>query len=134
MITKKPLHGLMALTVVVLGVAVVATVANEAQAQDANRGQKLFEECAACHSPDRAAADTIGPTLYGVAGRKAGEGTEFRYSPAMKRSGIIWTRDSLNDFVADPQKLVPGNRMPYSGMPDAKSRADLVAYMLGAMK
>lgn len=121
----------MALSVVALGAASMASVA---RAQDANRGQKLFEECAACHSPDRTAADTIGPTLYGVAGRRAGEGTEFRYSPAMKRSGITWTRESLNDFVADPQKLVPGNRMPYSGMPDAKSRADLVAYLLGAMK
>jgi cytochrome c len=111
-----------------------AGVVNVAMAQDANRGQKLFEECAACHSPDRAAADTIGPTLYGVAGRKAGEGTEFRYSPAMKRSGITWTRESLNDFVADPQKLVPGNRMPYSGMPNAKDRADLIAYLQSAMK
>lgn len=131
MMMKKTLLGLTALSVVAFGAASVAGVA---QAQDANRGQKLFEECAACHSPDRSATETIGPTLYGVAGRKAGEGTEFRYSPAMKRSGITWTRDSLNDFVADPQKLVPGNRMPYSGMPDAKSRADLVAYMLGAMK
>ena len=111
-----------------------AGAAQVAMAQDANRGQKLFEECAACHSPDRAAADTIGPTLYGVVGRKAGEGTDFRYSPAMKRSGITWSRDSLNEFVADPQKLVPGNRMPYSGMPDAKARADLVAYLLNAMK
>ena len=105
-----------------------------AQAQDAGRGQKLFEECAACHSPDRAATDTIGPSLYGVAGRKAGDGTEFRYSPAMKRSGITGTRELLNDFVSDPQRLVPGNRMPYSGMPDAKSRADLIAYLLQAMK
>ncbi len=110
------------------------SAANAATAQDANRGQKLFEECAACHSPDRAATDTIGPTLYGVAGRKAGEGTDFRYSPAMNRSGITWTRDSLNEFVADPQKVVPGNRMPYSGMPDAKARADLVAYLLTAMR
>ncbi len=109
-------------------------VAATAHAQDAGRGQKLFEECAACHSPDRAATDTIGPSLYGVAGRKAGDGTEFRYSPAMKRSGITWTRESLNDFVSDPQRLVPGNRMPYSGMPDAKSRADLIAYLLQAMK
>lgn len=125
MTIKNMLQGCVALTLCAVGVAL---------AQDANRGQKLFEECAACHSPDRAATDTIGPSLYGVAGRKAGEGTEFRYSPAMKRSGITWTRDSLSDFVADPQKAVPGNRMPYSGMPDAKSRADLIAYLLNAMK
>jgi cytochrome c len=119
----------------ILGLFVVAMVnAGVAIAQDVKRGQKLYEECAACHSPDRSATDTIGPSLYGVAGRKAGDGTEFRYSPAMKRSGITWSRDSLNDFVADPQKLVPGNRMPYSGMPDAKNRADLIAYLLTTMK
>jgi cytochrome c len=122
---KRLIQGLFVVAMVNAGVAI---------AQDVKRGQKLYEECAACHSPDRSATDTIGPSLYGVAGRKAGDGTEFRYSPAMKRSGITWSRDSLNDFVADPQKLVPGNRMPYSGMPDAKNRADLIAYLLTTMK
>ena len=108
--------------------------AGAAFAQDATRGQKLFDECAACHSPDRTAKDTVGPSLHGVVGRKAGEGADFRYSPAMKRSGITWSADTLSNFIADPQKLVPGNRMPYSGLPDAKSRADLVAYLLIVMK
>ena len=103
-------------------------------AQDANRGQKLFDECAACHSPDRAAKDTVGPSLHGVVGRKAGEGVEFRYSPAMKRSGITWDTQTINNFIADPQKLVPGNRMPYSGLPEARDRADLLAYLQAAMK
>jgi cytochrome c len=116
----------------VVGVALVS--GSVAWAQDAKRGQKLFDECAACHSPDRAAKDTVGPALHGVIGRKAGEGTEFRYSPAMKRSGITWNADTLNNFIADPQKLVPGNRMPYSGLPEAKDRADLLAYLQSAMK
>lgn len=102
-------------------------------AQDAKRGQKLFEECIACHSPEPG-VNNVGPALRGVLGRKAGEGAEFRYSPAMKRSGITWSRESLSGFIADPQKMVPGNRMPYSGMPDAKDRADLIAYLAEAMK
>jgi cytochrome c len=115
---------------------VVLTMVNGgvAYAQDAQRGQKLFDECAACHSPDRAAKDTVGPSLHGVVGRKAGEGTDFRYSPAMKRSGITWSADTLNNFIADPQKIVPGNRMPYSGLPTAKDRADLIAYLQATMK
>ena len=117
-----------------IGVAAGGFATGTALAQDVNRGQKLFEECAACHSPDRDAKDMVGPSLFGVAGRKAGDATEFRFSPAMKRSNITWTRESLNEFVADPQKVVPGNRMPYSGMPDGKSRADLIAYLLNAMK
>lgn len=122
---KTLIQGLLVLTMVNAGAAA---------AQDAKRGQKLFDECAACHSPERGAANTVGPSLHGVVGRKAGEGTEFRYSPAMKRSGITWSADTINNFIADPQKLVPGNRMPYSGLPEAKDRADLVAYLLAAMK
>ncbi len=115
-------------------VAVALVNGGAALAQDATRGEKLFNECAACHSPDRAAKDTVGPSLHGVVGRKAGEGTEFRYSPAMKRSGITWSSDTLNSFISDPQKLVPGNRMPYSGLPEAKDRADLIAYLQATMK
>ncbi len=115
-------------------VAVALVNGGAAFAQDATRGEKLFNECAACHSPDRAAKDTVGPSLHGVVGRKAGEGTEFRYSPAMKRSGITWSSDTLNSFISDPQKLVPGNRMPYSGLPEAKDRADLIAYLQATMK
>ena len=115
-------------------VAVALVNGGAALAQDATRGEKLFSECAACHSPDRAAKDTVGPSLHGVVGRKAGEGTEFRYSPAMKRSGITWSSDTLNSFISDPQKLVPGNRMPYSGLPEAKDRADLIAYLQATMK
>ena len=122
---KTLMQGLVVLAMANAGVTV---------AQDATRGQKLFDECAACHSADRAAKDTVGPSLYGVVGRKAGEGAEFRYSPAMKRSGITWSADSINSFISDPQKLVPGNRMPYSGLPEAKDRADLMAYLQATMK
>jgi cytochrome c len=117
------------------GLVLLALVnAGTATAQDAKRGQKLFDECAACHSPERNAANTVGPSLHGVVGRKAGEGADFRYSPAMKRSGITWSAETINTFITDPQKLVPGNRMPYSGLPDAKDRADLIAYLQSAMK
>ncbi len=117
------------------GLVLLALVnAGTAMAQDAKRGQKLFDECAACHSPERSATNTVGPSLHGVVGRKAGEGADFRYSPAMKRSGITWSADTINTFIADPQKLVPGNRMPYSGLPDAKDRADLIAYLQSALK
>ena len=53
---------------------------------------------------------------------------------AQKRSGITWTVQTLDEFIADPQKLVPGNRMPYAGMPDAGDRADLIAYLQKATK
>ena len=95
---------------------------------DAARGEKRFEECAACHATERG-VNNVGPSLYGVFDRKAGEAAEFRYSPALKRSGIVWTARTLDTFIADPQKVVPANRMPYAGMPDADGRADLIAYL-----
>jgi cytochrome c len=100
---------------------------------DAARGEKLFVECAACHSLDRA-VESVGPSLYGVIGRKAGEGGDFRYSPALKRSGIVWNEPSIEGFIADPQGVVPGNRMPYAGIPDAAARADLIAYLVKTFK
>jgi len=108
-------------------------VTGAAQAQDAKRGEKLYEECVACHSKDRG-AHGIGPALHGVIGRKAAELADFRYSPALKRSGITWNTQSLESYIADPQKAVPANRMPYAGMPEARDRADLIAYIRAAMK
>jgi cytochrome c2 len=112
-----------------LGALLLAAAAGTAHAGgDAARGEQKFEDCVACHLKDRTAAG-LGPTLYGVLGRKAGDGSDFRYSPAMRRSGITWTAQALDTFVADPQAMVPANRMPYGGMPDAGDRADLIAYL-----
>jgi cytochrome c len=96
-------------------------------------GQKLFEECHACHALERG-AQGVGPTLHGVFGRRAGELDDFRYSPALKRSGIVWTPKTLDAYIADPQKAVPANRMPYAGMPEARDRADLIMYMQQVFK
>jgi cytochrome c len=71
----------------------------------------------------------IGPTLYGIIGRKVGEIADYRYSPALRTSGITWTAEALDTFIADPQASVPANRMPYAGMPNADERTDLIAYL-----
>jgi cytochrome c len=100
---------------------------------DAARGKKLFEECAACHSLERG-VNNVGPGLNGVFERKAGELADFRFSPAMKKSGLAWSARTLDIFLADPQQEINGNRMPYSGMVDARDRADLIEYLRGATK
>jgi cytochrome c len=100
---------------------------------DAKHGERLFEECRACHTLDRS-VDSVGPDLHGVFGRRAATLDDFRYSPALKRSGITWTVETLDGYIADPQKVVPANRMPYAGMPDARDRADLIIYMQQAFK
>jgi len=100
---------------------------------DAARGEAKFGDCAACHKLE-AGANNVGPSLHGIFARKAGEIADFRYSPAMKRSGISWTPETLDKFISDPQSLVPANRMPYAGMASAADRADLIAYLENATK
>jgi cytochrome c2 len=95
---------------------------------DAARGEKQFVDCASCHSLT-AGENGVGPSLAGVLGRKAGTLDDYRYSPALKRSNIVWSPQTLETFIADPQKAVPANRMPYAGMTNAGERADLIAYL-----
>jgi cytochrome c len=98
---------------------------------DPVRGEARFQDCAACHKLT-AGANEVGPSLHGIFTRKAGELADFRFSPAMKRSGIAWTPQTLDKYIADPQATVPANRMPYAGMASAGDRADLIAYLAKA--
>jgi cytochrome c len=100
---------------------------------DAVRGEAKFQDCAACHRLE-AGANNVGPSLHGIFERKAGEIADFRYSPAMKRSSIVWTPETLDKFISDPQAMVPANRMPYAGIASAGDRADLIAYLSKASK
>jgi cytochrome c2 len=113
--------------------AIVAALAIDASAADAAHGKQLYEQCAACHALE-AGKHGLGPSLAGIVGRKAGSLDDFRYSPLMKRSGITWTRETIDAFIADPQKEVKGNRMPFSGMAQAADREDLLEYLLKAAK
>jgi cytochrome c len=115
-----------------LALSMTLLLINAARADgDAARGEAKFQDCAACHKLE-SGANNVGPSLHGIFARKAGELADFRYSPALKRSGITWTPETLDKFIADPQALVPANRMPYAGIADAGARADLIAYLAKA--
>ena len=101
--------------------------AASAHAQDAAAGGMAFQQCAECHSPT--SADNAGPGLKGVFGRKAGAKDGFIYSPAMKKSALVWDDKTLDAYLKDPRAVVPGTSMAYGGDDDAKERADLVAYL-----
>ncbi|MBV8618176.1 MAG: c-type cytochrome [Curvibacter sp.] len=112
---------------VLAGWAVAALLPPAARAQDVHKGQQVFAQCAACHAST--ASNGVGPGLQGVLGRKAGSAPGFRYSHAMKNFGKTWDAETLKAYIADPQAVVPGNHMPFSGLADAGQRADLVAYL-----
>jgi cytochrome c len=113
--------------------ATLLVIGNAHADGDSARGEVRFQECAACHKLD-AGSNGVGPSLHGIFERKAGELADFRYSPALKRSGIAWSPQTLEAYLTDPQALVPGNRMPYAGMADPQGRADLIAYLAKASK
>ena len=130
-IARAMVFGLVCATALVA--AVSAAQGSGDNGGDAARGEKHFEECAACHSV-AAGEHGVGPSLHGIINRKAASIDDFRYSPAMRKSDITWTAETLETFIADPQKLVPANRMAYAGLTDAAQRADLIAYLQQATK
>lgn len=98
-------------------------------AGDAAKGADVFaEECAECHSP-KEGKNKKGPSAFDVVGRKAGTVADFNYSDGLKASGITWSPDKIDAYVTAPKKVVPGGRMKYEGLEDAKARADLIAYL-----
>lgn len=118
-------------TVVMLVALGMSTAVSPTLAAEGNstRGQRVFNACAACHSlqPDQ---NMTGPSLAGLWNRKAGSVASFgRYSPALKSANIVWNDGTLDDWITDPQHLVPGNQMTFAGIKDARQRADLLAFL-----
>lgn len=96
-------------------------------ASTAHAAPAQFAQCASCHSASATAG--VGPGLLGVVGRTAGTMPGFRFSPAMKRAKFAWDEAKLDAFLTDPQKVVPGTLMPFSGMPAAADRAAIIGYL-----
>ena len=120
----------------VIAFATLLTLDAQTLAADGNaaRGQRVFGACAACHSlqPDQ---NMTGPSLSEVWDRKAGSVASFsRYSSALKSANIEWNDKTLDEWIKDPQHLVPGNEMTFPGIKDAQQRADLLAFLKEATK
>ena len=98
-------------------------------AGDPAKGKQAFARCAMCHTVNKGGANRLGPNLFGITGRKAAAVKGFFYSPAMKRSNLVWTAQNLDDYIKKPGVKIPGNRMAFAGIPQNGMRADLVAYL-----
>ena len=101
-----------------------------ASASTAGTGGKpaAFAQCAACHSVEPG-KNGVGPTLAGLVGRKAGTQAGFAYSEANKNSGLTWDEQTLDTYLTNPMKLVPGTKMVYAGMGDPADRKALIDYL-----
>jgi cytochrome c len=110
-----------------LGAAVAAdsgTVAGDPAA-----GAKVFKKCASCHEIGPGAKTKVGPPLNGIIGQTAGELPGYPFSDAMKNSGIVWSEETLTQYLKSPRKMVPGTKMTFAGLPRANDIANVIAYL-----
>ena len=117
-------------TVKVIGIAAaLAAFSAPALADgDADAGKKVFNKCKACHTLDEG-KNKVGPSLFGVLGRKAAAVQGFKYSKALQESGLTWDQESLEKFLAKPKDLVPGTRMAFAGLKKDDEIEDVIAYI-----
>jgi cytochrome c len=107
----------------------VSTWSVAVHAADATAGLAVFKtQCAICHSPLEG-KNLVGPSLFGVVGRKSGSIEGFHYSAANKSADITWTPEVLDKYLTAPRLVVPGTIMTYAGLKDDTKRADLIAYL-----
>lgn len=113
----------------VMAVAMIAAMPVAANAADAEAGKAVFGKCKACHQTGEGAKNAVGPHLDGLIGRKAGSAEGFNYSDAMKNSGLTWDEATFKEYIEDPKKKVPGNKMVFMGIKDATDRDNLFEYL-----
>lgn len=113
---------------VILGAAFVALLPFAAHAEgDAAAGEKAFGPCKSCHSFEK---NGVGPSLKGVVGEKAGQGHDgYSFSDALKNSGLTWDEATLKEWITDPKKKVPGNKMVFPGIKDETKVDNIIAYI-----
>jgi cytochrome c len=93
-------------------------------------GARLFRKCAICHSITADGGGRAGPTLYRIFGRRAGSVADYPYSGALRESDVVWTEATLDDlFEHGPDQMTPGSKMPLQRIPNARERAELIAYL-----
>ena len=106
--------------------AALTTAQGADRTRDAVKGKALYESrCTACHSLDHS---RIGPAHRGVFGRHVAQVAGFDYSPALRRSHVVWNAKSLDRWLTDPEAFIPGQKMGYS-VPDAQDRTDIIAFL-----
>ena len=112
-----------------LVIGVLATMgAGSALAADVEAGKTAFKKCALCHTAE-AGKNKIGPSLFGIVGRKSATLEDFNYSEAMKKFDHTWDEGTLDEYLADPRATVPGTKMIFPGIKDKVEREDVIAYL-----
>lgn len=114
---------------VLVAIASAATLSSALAADDIAAGKTVFNQCLPCHSIGPGAKDKFGPELNGLDGRKTGSAPGYTYSSANKNSGITWNKQQFIEYIKDPQKAIPGTKMPFAGIKDPTEAENLWTYI-----
>jgi cytochrome c len=109
--------------------APVVPIATLLATADIAKGESIFKKCVACHSIAAGGANGIGPNLHGVLGKPAASHAGFSYSDALKTKGGNWTFEAMSEWLANPKKYAPGNKMTFAGLGNPEERAAVLLYI-----
>jgi cytochrome c len=113
---------------IVFGILLALLAIGPAVAADVEAGKTDFKKCALCHTIE-AGKNKVGPSLFGVVGRKSASLENYTYSEAMKKFDHTWDQQTLDTYLADPRAVVPGTKMIFPGIKDEAERQDVIAYL-----
>jgi cytochrome c len=94
-----------------------------------NRGKRVFVLCRSCHTLEADGRHKVGPNLHGMFGSEAGSKDDFRYSDVVKESGIVWSAETLEEWLVKPKDFLPGNKMAFAGVRKPEDRKALITYL-----
>jgi cytochrome c len=122
-------EGIAMMRSLLLAAAILGAASATAAAQDASKGEHVFNMCRPCHDIGPDAANKLGPELNSLDGRRAGSVADYPYSDANKKSGIVWNEATFKQYIQNPAAMVPGTKMFFTGITNKQEIDDLWAYV-----
>ena len=108
--------------------AAITMMASPALSEDIVKGKKLAKKCKVCHTLNEGGKNRLGPNLFNILGSPAASVDGYKYSKAMKASGLTWDDTTFTEYITKPKKVVKGTKMSFKGFKKAAQREDLLAY------
>lgn len=120
-----------AILAVIMAMSAAVEPAIAAEPTDAvlKAGERVFYKCRSCHTIDKDGSDNVGPNLWGIFGSKAGSKPDFAYSDTLLNSNIVWSEETIDQWLAKPTTFLPGTIMAFIGVPKEEDRKAVLAYL-----